>query len=565
MINPFYGSKIKLEKSDSELVQAFHEMKRFEDVANLLEITEHALWIVLVKNKLNNYKQITIPKKNGEERTVYLAHNDLSIIQHKLKYVLELLFVPHFTAHGFVKEKSIVTNAATHVNKNFVINIDLENFFDTIKYQRIVNMFIKYFKCNLRIAHTLSNIIVHPLGHLPQGSCLSPLISNVIAKSMDKQLFELCKDIGEVQYTRYADDLTFSTNRKRIPHNLASTPINSSPQISEVLRSIIENNGFSVNEAKFRIQTKFDHQSVTGIKVNHRLNVNKKYIRDLRMYLHMFERTMEIDVAIKDFNKRRDIRTKFYKNIDKNWYIAHHFRVLKGMIEFVGFVRGRRDQIFNKFSKRYNNICTKFEVENLFINIPILFNEKLKDKILIIGNGNVYNYTLDCGITDKNIILPTTLAINTFEKGLITFSKEWEGFVFSLKNTPYFDFYTIPVFSHDGANRINNSRIIDYSSELNLMKLEFDLRKIQNNKDDKTYIRDVENGNAFIVGLQQGELEIFPGILSERTLFNEKKFVFSLNSNETLPISTGFVFNQETDLIGVLQNENNVLYVHSLN
>ncbi|ERG68412.1 reverse transcriptase domain-containing protein [Exiguobacterium chiriqhucha] len=564
MNNPFSNLTVKLKKSDDELINAFGSLSTFEDVASILEVSSHALWIILVKNKPYNYREASIPKKDGGERKVYIPNNNLFILQQKLKYVLELIYSPHFTSHGFVNDRSIISNAERHVNKKFVINIDLKDFFPTIKYNRIVNMFVKVFRCSPNIANTLANIVTHHEGFLPQGSPISPLISNVIARTMDDQLFKLCKEIKEVQYTRYADDLTFSTNRKKIPNSIVKNS-NNSYELSDKLINIIENNGFEINYKKFRVQSEYDHQSVTGIKVNKKLNINKSYIRMVRVYLYIFEKNEDINQAIKEFNLRRPKKSNLKHRLIKNEFQNQifHLKVLKGMIEFIGSVRGRRDRIFNKFSKRFNTICETAGLNNIQINIPLLLEEVIDNKILVVGNNDQYFYTLDQGINTKEISLSKSLAVSNNERGIISTKANWTTFRDDFEGTHYYDFHTIPLYRKNTTDVLSYLKI-NRVAENDLIYFEGPEELTKNLQEINTEIESLKIGNVILVGLHNNTIEIFEGILTKRILFGESKFIFKPISNENLPISFGFVFNQVGNLVGTLSRGNSELYVNSI-
>ena len=112
------------------------------------------------------------------------------------------------------KNKSIYTNAAIHRNKRFVLNMDLQNFFDSFHFGRVRGFFIKNrnFNCTNEIATMIAQIVCYK-GKLPQGAPSSPVITNLICGSLDYRISKLSKKY-KLDYTRYADDITFSTNNR---------------------------------------------------------------------------------------------------------------------------------------------------------------------------------------------------------------------------------------------------------------------------------------------------------------------------------------------------------------
>jgi len=181
-----------------------------------------------------------------------------------------------------------VCHAELHKNKNYVLNLDLADFFTSINFGRVRGFFIKnkYFQLNPKIATIIAKIACHN-NALPQGSPCSPVISNLIGQILDIHLVRLAKK-HQCTYTRYADDLTFSTNQKNFPRNLSYKKNEKQSNWligTELLDSII-NSGFQVNQSKTRMQYKNSRQVVTGLVVNKVVNTKSEYYRYARSMCH---------------------------------------------------------------------------------------------------------------------------------------------------------------------------------------------------------------------------------------------------------------------------------------
>ncbi|QRN49117.1 RNA-directed DNA polymerase [Macrococcoides bohemicum] len=163
-------------------------------------------------------------------------------------------FNSHYSAHGYIKYKSHITNALKHKNNKYILNIDLEDFFGSINFARVRSLFINYFKSSEDVTTILSNICCTNEGILPQGAPTSPIISNIILKSIDKDLSMLTKRIGELTYTRYADDMTFSSNKPL--HTILFNINDGEVILSQDLIRIINKYNFSVNNKKNKIFNK---------------------------------------------------------------------------------------------------------------------------------------------------------------------------------------------------------------------------------------------------------------------------------------------------------------------
>lgn len=184
-------------------------------------------------------------------------------------------------SHGFMREKSIYTNATCHKNKNNILNIDLKDFFDCFNFGRVRGFFIKNrnFELHPDIATVIAQIACYN-NSLPQGSPCSPIISNLITHSLDIRLSQLASR-HSCFYTRYADDITFSTRECVFPTSLARIE-NDEYVIGKKLRQEIIRSGFEINSIKTRIQYRSSRQDVTGLIVNKKVNVKKEYWKSVR-------------------------------------------------------------------------------------------------------------------------------------------------------------------------------------------------------------------------------------------------------------------------------------------
>jgi RNA-directed DNA polymerase len=266
------------------------------DVAKLLEVKTGMLSYVLYKqSKSELYRKFDISKKTGGVREISAPCPHLKLIQQRLAAILadcsSELRKMHTTAvqnknhvrrevsHGFVKGRSIISNGQEHITRRFVFNADLSDFFGTINFGRVRGFFIKdeNFLLSPSVATILAQIACNE-NKLPQGSPCSPVISNLIGHILDMRLVELAFQQG-CTYTRYADDLTFSTNKLEFPTAIA-IPKEGDPHgwlPGNGLRTIVQKCGFSLNEKKTRLQYRDSHQEVTGLTVNKKVNVPANY------------------------------------------------------------------------------------------------------------------------------------------------------------------------------------------------------------------------------------------------------------------------------------------------
>ena len=293
--------------------------------------------------------QFQIPKRSGGFRTIHAPTTSIKIIQRKLNQVLKCVYQPKLSTHGFVDEKSIITNAQQHLGKKCIINLDIKDFFPSINFGRVRGLFMAMpYNCSQEVATILAQICCYE-NQLPQGAPTSPIVSNMICARMDSELQRLARK-HNCNYTRYADDITFSSSRSRLLHKIVSSVSSSRDTFENELRSIIQNNGFLINESKFRVKTQNESQQVTGITVNEKLNVRRKYVRQIRAMLYDWEK-----------NGLESAQTRFMNKFSETGKLKEteisFGHVVKGKIEFLANVKGEGDQIYVGFLKKLKRLA----------------------------------------------------------------------------------------------------------------------------------------------------------------------------------------------------------------
>lgn len=333
-------------------------LKTAQDLADLLKIDYKTLIYYTYRNTEKNYAKIAIPKKAGGTRDLYIPVTPLKLVQTKLSKILQELYQPKPSVHGFVLDRSILTNVRSHTKDRarsklqFVLNIDLKDFFPSINFGRVRGLFMAYpYNCTEEIATMLAQICCIN-NQLPQGAPTSPTISNMICARMDSQLQKLAKD-NRSTYTRYADDITFSTTSLSFPKSLALVVHESTGaqlEIASPLRNIIENNGFSINPQKTRLLTPNVRQEITGITVNMKPNLQKRYYSQIRAMLHAWEKHGLEKAAEEHF-------TKYHPKHRNPFSSSLSFKsIVKGKIEYLGMIRGKDDTKYIKFMQKLSNL-----------------------------------------------------------------------------------------------------------------------------------------------------------------------------------------------------------------
>lgn len=360
---------MKLTKSQKYYIQkGFSEMKEKEDFLKLLNTVKtiiygedaYAFSLTQLNYYINtaqqlksdtpkHYQVFKIKKKSGGLRVIYAPNKGLLAFQKVLNCIIQSVHQPHAKAYGFVVGKSIVDNANSHIGQQWVYNIDLKDFFPSIPSGRVYGrLLVPPFNLGnspkrKKIANAIKALTTAPFGIenslvLPQGAPTSPALTNAICDQLDRKLNTLAKKNG-LRYSRYADDITFSSNNSRIK----------AKRFEQELRTIIELQNFSINEQKVRLQHRAYRQEVTGIIVNKKSNVNQKYIKQVRHWLYVWEKygLKDAQIAFNQATAIKNDRSSSEKSLSD---------VLNGKLNYLKMVKGTEDTTYKKLKMRYNDL-----------------------------------------------------------------------------------------------------------------------------------------------------------------------------------------------------------------
>lgn len=279
-------------------------------LANLLNFKPKAVSYILYKiPAANKYTTFEIPKRTGGQRTIKAPTEKLKNLQRQLADLLQdcqaeiekARGLEDRTAHGFKRGKSIITNARQHRHRRWVFNVDLEDFFPSINFGRVRGFLIKNrdFALHEKVATVIAQIACHD-HTLPQGSPCSPVISNLVAHVLDMRLVKIADKFG-CTYSRYADDLTFSTSKKEFPAEIAEPLGDEAPEAhlwvpGGALQDVITRSGFTINPKKTRFMYRTSRQEVTSLTVNQKIGIRWQYRHDVRAMVHKLVTTGGFEV-----------------------------------------------------------------------------------------------------------------------------------------------------------------------------------------------------------------------------------------------------------------------------
>ena len=246
------------------------------NLLNCKELKKYIKTIYSISNNIEkNYKIYKIKKRNGKYRTIYEPNSILKQIQKQILInILNNKSISKY-AKAYHKGIQLKDNAIFHINKEIILKLDIENFFENISFLDIYNSCfpIEYFPKS--VGMILTYLCTYN-NHLTQGSSTSPYISNLVMKEFDEELGNWC-NLRNISYTRYSDDMTFSGQ------------FNPSELIVKV-RKMLYKLGLSLNNDKIHIIHKSSRQNVTGIVVNEKMQVNIKYRNKIRQEIYYIKK-----------------------------------------------------------------------------------------------------------------------------------------------------------------------------------------------------------------------------------------------------------------------------------
>ncbi len=270
------------------------------DLAEFLGLTRERLAYFAChrrEDSVNHYVSFRVPKRNGGTRVIMAPKRELRQLQRRLLRELVDRFPVSEYAHGFRRGRSIRTNAEPHCGKDLVIRFDLADFFGSVNYFRVRGYLVSLgyghvVASSLALLMTacerqpveVSGEVVHvpvAMRYCVQGAPTSPGVCNAVASTLDHRLAGLARKYG-YDYTRYADDMTFSGDDDRGVGPLLG-----------VVPEIVTDEGFALNRDKTRVMHSGQHQRVAGVTVNEVIGLSRRERRKIRAMIHRMKKERE--------------------------------------------------------------------------------------------------------------------------------------------------------------------------------------------------------------------------------------------------------------------------------
>ncbi len=289
----------------SQNVPVIYSLGHLAKLSKSLYVDLHA---VVARDSINDYKNFTISKRSGGKRWISIPKPSLHFTQSWINREILSNVKPHLAAFAYVGglTSPIKKHASNHCSANWILKLDISNFFSNISEFQVYEVFEslgypkllsfemarlctrttprrkgKRWNIDYRDSHGVSGYYCRSVGSLPQGAPTSPALSNLVCRKMDAELGQLAGE-NNFSYSRYADDLCFSSfNSNR----------NDIFLFKKKVCDILHLNHFSENKKKTRIIPPGARKIVTGLIVNEdKPSLSKEYRDRIRMHLHYAEK-----------------------------------------------------------------------------------------------------------------------------------------------------------------------------------------------------------------------------------------------------------------------------------
>lgn len=375
---------------------------KFTNISSNAQLAEYCgvswdeLRMLAYAEGIKRYTEWLVPKKNGEGfRRISSPMANLRRVQRSIAKGLSESYSPLKCVYGFVCERNVALNALQHTRKRTVLTLDLKDFFPSISAPRVRGLFIKAMDFPQDVADTLTNLVCHE-GSLPQGAPTSPVISNMICFKMDRALLYFAANSG-LTYTRYADDLVFSSTSAYSARKMVDQGKNVVSGINRFIINTIKTNGFEINERKVHVANRGSRQIVNGIIVNQKCNIRRSQYREFRALFHRWL-TEDYSAAASPYFRNKKNHCYKAKLCDGDELcdekaFARHIRGRLDYFSMVVGVNGRPTEpmakLWTLFHQATHERVPYLTFEKSAVQLSYAFDSKKKDDTVVAESSGV--------------------------------------------------------------------------------------------------------------------------------------------------------------------------------
>lgn len=319
-------------KEVKQLAERFTACEQLEDLEGL-GFDSDEIKLLSLNPK---YHVFEVPKANGEARLIEAPNLALKELQRKFSKWLQCVYFLRQTAPSFgyiirvkdvVPVKNILEHARQHLGATHLLNVDFQDFFHQISQLDVFHILQEApFSWSKKAAGILARLFSRN-GRLPMGAPTSPVLTNFATIKLDVALEQWAESVGFI-YTRFVDDLSFSTKDKDI-----------TPDHLEEIKRICKDHRFDINPQKIKWYPPGTLKKVTGLVLNETVDIDPTFYQELNQNLNRLQGLSEVNMII---NQHRE--NELYQEFKKE---------VQGMVNFIGMIEGYGSQLFYDYRQKF--------------------------------------------------------------------------------------------------------------------------------------------------------------------------------------------------------------------
>ena len=344
------AAQAKALQNPTDLLALINKIRLTEGQAKhkALGLRELAWYCNPDSKKVKRYRTFVIPKKSGGKREISAPVSKLRAFLWPVDLILKSLYEPKACVMGFTYGRSIVDNAKAHLGQNYILNLDLQDFFPSIKQARVwKRLQLAPFDFPEDVASVIAGLCSYKKVNedgtieyvLPQGAPTSPVLTNIVCERLDRRLLGVAKRFN-LRYTRYADDMTFSSM-----HSVLQI----GGEVYQEISKVIEEQGFTINPKKTRLQKVGARQEVTGLILSEKVNTPRSYVRDLDQILYVWGK----------FGYEKAYARLLQEEGKKAYHkkgIPTLENIIGGKLDYLKMVKGEKDKVYIKYASAFDKL-----------------------------------------------------------------------------------------------------------------------------------------------------------------------------------------------------------------
>lgn len=313
----------------------------------------------ILSNKEDYYLEFEIPKKNGTRKIHAInKQSDLYKIQKNLNDNLLANIALPIAVKGFVKGENYNTYLIEHVKKRSYLRADIKGFFESITITQVKEMLKEFISIN-NIIDTINDIVMLD-NKLPQGAVTSPSISNAIFRKIDQRITKYCQEFN-VTYTRYADDMLFSSDKIDFGKECNNF-------FYSMIKKILKENGFEFNYNKKK--TENGKICLSGFVIQDDVHLSRAKLNNINKLIFFFRENKSFNSEKYSINRQVFINSDWLQEVNKlDLKVNGSIKIFETVTQLLDYLCGYRAFLIsivkNNISSSSHTVILSKKIKNI--------------------------------------------------------------------------------------------------------------------------------------------------------------------------------------------------------